>query len=379
MPESFLVGTLLRRRRACSAPWRTARAERSASTTSTRPTRSTASTRRWGSGARACRCVTLLAGLVGLTFALVFQFYTTVLDWPLNVGGKPDNSTLAFVPICFELTVLIGGLATVGAPSSCAPGSIPGKREQLAVRGVTNDVFALVVRAAADRRRPRGAPARCSWRAAPSEVEEREADAVTRRSAPGSSRSSRAGAALACGGCGAGGETARASSTCPTWRAAPPTRRSRPTRRRATASRCSAPVAGHDPARLPAVPLRPRRGGGRARRTRAREPAPPRPPPTLEDGRGLYQTYCVVCHGDRRARATARSRARSRRRPPTRPARVSPFPPGRIFHVDHDGLGQDAVVRGAAQRPTSAGRSSAYVHDDLQGLARTAPPARRAP
>src|ERR1700710_758092 len=46
--------------------------------------------------------VTFLVGLLGLSFAITFQFYTTVLDWPLNVGGKPDNSTLAFIPICFE-------------------------------------------------------------------------------------------------------------------------------------------------------------------------------------------------------------------------------------------------------------------------------------
>src|SRR5258708_3121466 len=38
--------------------------------------------------------VTLLGGLAGLTIALSLQFYANVLDWPLNVGGKPDNSTL---------------------------------------------------------------------------------------------------------------------------------------------------------------------------------------------------------------------------------------------------------------------------------------------
>ena len=59
--------------------------------------------------------VTFVVGCCALALALTFQFYTTVLDWPLNVGGKPDNSTLAFVPICFELTVLISGLATVAA------------------------------------------------------------------------------------------------------------------------------------------------------------------------------------------------------------------------------------------------------------------------
>src|SRR5215831_19617157 len=56
--------------------------------------------------------VTLVTGATALSIALFFQFYAAVLDWNLNVGGKPDNSSLAFVPICFELTVLISGLAT---------------------------------------------------------------------------------------------------------------------------------------------------------------------------------------------------------------------------------------------------------------------------
>jgi hypothetical protein len=89
--------------------------------------------------------VTFIMGLTGLTLALTFQFYTAVLDWPLNVGGKPDNSTLAFVPICFELTVLIGGLSTVAA-LLLRTRLFPGKREQLPLEGVTNDSFALVLR-----------------------------------------------------------------------------------------------------------------------------------------------------------------------------------------------------------------------------------------
>lgn len=89
--------------------------------------------------------VTFFAGLFGLVLALTFQFYTTVLDWPLNVGGKPDNSTLAFVPICFELTVLIGGVTTAVALLVRAK-LFPGKREQLAAEGITDNKFALVLK-----------------------------------------------------------------------------------------------------------------------------------------------------------------------------------------------------------------------------------------
>lgn len=89
--------------------------------------------------------VTLIAGLTGLGCAMALQFYANVLDWPLNVGGKPDNSTLAFIPISFELTVLFGGLATVAAFFLKAK-LYPGKQPWLAVAGVTDDVLALVLR-----------------------------------------------------------------------------------------------------------------------------------------------------------------------------------------------------------------------------------------
>lgn len=88
--------------------------------------------------------VTVVAGSAGLLTGLLLQFYT-ILDWPLNIGGKPDNSTLAFVPISFELTVLFGGLATVAALFLRAR-LYPGRPERLPVAGVTNDAFALVVR-----------------------------------------------------------------------------------------------------------------------------------------------------------------------------------------------------------------------------------------
>jgi hypothetical protein len=89
--------------------------------------------------------VTLAAGFTGLSFAVLFQLYTSVLDWPLNVGGKPDNSALAFVPVSFELTVLFGGLATAAAFFVRAR-LFPGKRERLPAPGVTDDRFALVLR-----------------------------------------------------------------------------------------------------------------------------------------------------------------------------------------------------------------------------------------
>jgi len=89
--------------------------------------------------------VSFVAGLFGLVSALGFQFYAAVFDWPLNVGGKPANSTLAFIPITFELTVLCAGLATAAA-LLVRCGLLPGARPLLFAPGVTEDVFALVLR-----------------------------------------------------------------------------------------------------------------------------------------------------------------------------------------------------------------------------------------
>lgn len=55
------------------------------------------------------------AGLGGCFLALVFQVWTSATNWPLNVGGKPLNSFPAFIPIAFEITVLLGGLVTTAA------------------------------------------------------------------------------------------------------------------------------------------------------------------------------------------------------------------------------------------------------------------------
>ncbi len=59
--------------------------------------------------------VTFIAGLIGLMSALALTWYTSVYDWPINVGGKPPFSLPAFIPIMFELTILFAALASVGA------------------------------------------------------------------------------------------------------------------------------------------------------------------------------------------------------------------------------------------------------------------------
>lgn len=51
-----------------------------------------------------------LYGLTGLTLATLGMRYFMIVDWPMNIGGKPNfsylDNVLAFVPITFEFTVL---------------------------------------------------------------------------------------------------------------------------------------------------------------------------------------------------------------------------------------------------------------------------------
>ena len=57
---------------------------------------------------------TFIGGVTGFMTALGLQVWTSAIDWPINVGGKPYVSGPAFIPILFELTVLLGGLSTAG-------------------------------------------------------------------------------------------------------------------------------------------------------------------------------------------------------------------------------------------------------------------------
>jgi hypothetical protein len=87
--------------------------------------------------------VTFAAGLTGCTLGFLLQYWTSVVDWPLNVGGKPFNSWPAFVPVMFECTVLFAGLATVAAMFIF--NGLPNIRRKAFDPGLTRDRFALVI------------------------------------------------------------------------------------------------------------------------------------------------------------------------------------------------------------------------------------------
>jgi len=55
----------------------------------------------------------LVGGLTGTATALLMQWFSAVVHYPINVGGRPLASWPAFIPITFELTILFAAFATV--------------------------------------------------------------------------------------------------------------------------------------------------------------------------------------------------------------------------------------------------------------------------
>ncbi len=94
---------------------------------------------------RAC----LAFAVLGLSLAFGFQIWTSAFDYPLRMGGKPLVAFPAFIPVAFELTVLLGGLGVVASfflvarlrPRLRIPDLHP---------GANDDRFILVARLALD-------------------------------------------------------------------------------------------------------------------------------------------------------------------------------------------------------------------------------------
>lgn len=53
-------------------------------------------------------------GALGTTLALVMQIWMLGVDWPMIIGGKNHVALPDFVPVTFELTVLLAAFGMVG-------------------------------------------------------------------------------------------------------------------------------------------------------------------------------------------------------------------------------------------------------------------------
>lgn len=87
--------------------------------------------------------VTLIMGLAGAAGGFLMQAWTSAVDWPLIVGGKPFVSWPAFLPITFESGVLVGGISNfVAMWFACR---LPKLKPAVYDERFTDDRFGLIV------------------------------------------------------------------------------------------------------------------------------------------------------------------------------------------------------------------------------------------
>ena len=57
--------------------------------------------------------IVLAGGIFGAMFGYGLQYWMAVIDYPLNVGGRPLHAWAYMVPVTFECTILFASLAAV--------------------------------------------------------------------------------------------------------------------------------------------------------------------------------------------------------------------------------------------------------------------------
>jgi hypothetical protein len=55
--------------------------------------------------------IVLLGGVLGGLGGYALEFWTQVIQWPMNIGGRPFHSWPHFIPVTFECTILGASLA----------------------------------------------------------------------------------------------------------------------------------------------------------------------------------------------------------------------------------------------------------------------------
>src|SRR3954468_22699685 len=94
--------------------------------------------------------IILIGGICGLIGGAGLEYWTQVIAYPMNIGGRPYNAWVSFIPPAFETTILvaafsavIGMLALNGLPRPYHPVFNVARFER-----ASQDKFFLVIEAA---------------------------------------------------------------------------------------------------------------------------------------------------------------------------------------------------------------------------------------
>jgi hypothetical protein len=83
-------------------------------------------------------------GLFGLIATLGFLYYTSVISWPVNYGGKPFNSFPSFIVVTIVVTILTVTILSLAAFSARSR-LFPGRDNTIFDRRATDNMFVIVV------------------------------------------------------------------------------------------------------------------------------------------------------------------------------------------------------------------------------------------
>lgn len=83
-------------------------------------------------------------GITGTTIAFTMQSIMMGVDWPMNIGGKPHIAVPSFIPVSFELTILMACLGMVFT-FFVVSGLGPGSRKLVLDPRATDDKFILAI------------------------------------------------------------------------------------------------------------------------------------------------------------------------------------------------------------------------------------------
>jgi mono/diheme cytochrome c family protein len=277
----------------------------------------------------------LVMGILGAASAMLFEWWTSAVDYPIPVGGKALFAWQAFVPIMFELTVLAATF-TAGFGMLLIANRLPLFGHPMlgsqAIRATTRDRFALAIEDAPDDRAASEALLDAGAESVEVLPEPENAAPLSLRSLVGI-----AGAVLAaCVVAGAG-----MYATIKLFPVLPPMVHMLDQPRLSAFRGMREPVAGTVPrGHLPPAFTTPEEAGMLLTSPLARSAA------SLNRGRAVYNDHCAVCHGMTGDGVTMLSAAYGAKPANLSTAAIRAYPDGQIYGVIV--LGKNAMPSYAA-------------------------------